>query len=63
MLVLDRKVDQTIVVGGGLVTIRVVRCHGGKVKLGVTAPRDMRIDRGEVSTRRAMEERNDEWRR
>ena len=46
MLVLSRKDQQSIVIGDCIVT--VVRIHGQFVRLGVTAPRDKNIRRGEL---------------
>jgi carbon storage regulator len=52
MLVLSRRVGEAIVIAN---TIRVVvlSVHGHQVRLGVTAPPDVRVDRQEVSERRA----------
>ena len=46
MLVLSRKVGQRIVVGPEI-EITVVDIRGSKVRLGVTAPRDVPIQRSE----------------
>ena len=47
MLVLTRKASEKIIVGDGI-EIMVVAIHGGKVKLGITAPRAMAVDREEI---------------
>ena len=47
MLILSRKLDEDIVIGG-VVTIRVVEIRGDKVRLGVDAPRGVAVDRREV---------------
>lgn len=47
MLILNRKKGQKVLVGED-VLIEVVEVVGGKVKLGFTAPDDVRIDRLEV---------------
>ncbi len=47
MLVLSRKVGETIVIGEGI-TVRVTRISGTRVTLGVEAPTDVRIVRGEL---------------
>ena len=52
MLVIGRQVDDTIVIGGGMVTITVVRIEGHKVRIGIDAPKELIIDRGEVHERR-----------
>jgi len=48
MLVLSRKVDQQIHLGRGI-TITVVRIKGHSVQIGVDAPPEVEILRGELS--------------
>lgn len=48
MLVLSRKLGQSIQIGRDVV-IQVVRIHGGKVRLGVTAPKTTRVLRAETA--------------
>ena len=55
MLVLSRKEDQSIVIGGEIV-ISVVDIGRGRVQLGVTAPPHMTVHREEIH-RRIQEER------
>lgn len=50
MLVLSRKVGERIRVGDH-VTITVVRIQGGAVRVGVEAPHDMLVVRGELASR------------
>lgn len=47
MLILTRKIDESIVIGDDIV-IKVISVEDGKVKLGVSAPRDISIHRLEV---------------
>lgn len=47
MLVLSRKVDQTIVIQHNI-TIRILEINGDRVKLGINAPRDVVILRQEL---------------
>ena len=47
MLVLGRKVNQTIQIGPDI-TLTVVRLTDGAVRLGVEAPRDVVVLRGEL---------------
>lgn len=47
MLVLTRQVDQDICIGGN-VRVRVLSIHGGQVRLGVEAPAEVSIYRGEL---------------
>ncbi len=51
MLVLTRRVNETIVIEGGI-RVTVVGVKGDKVRLGVEAPDNMRVDREEVHARR-----------
>ena len=60
MLVLSRKLNESIVVGGAEatqqpVTIKVVEIRGGRVRLGFDAPADVRIHRSELLTKIAGE--------
>ena len=48
MLVLSRKEAQTIQIGKDI-EIRVVRLSGNRVKIGVNAPRDVKVLRGELN--------------
>jgi len=47
MLVLTRKVDESITIGDSIV-LTVLAIDGEKVKIGITAPREMLILRQEV---------------
>ena len=47
MLVLSRKVDQTIVIQHNI-TIKILEITGDRVKLGINAPRDVVILRQEL---------------
>jgi len=55
MLVLSRKEDRSIVIGGEIV-VSVVDIGRGRVQLGVTAPPHMTVHREEIH-RRIQEER------
>ena len=48
MLVLSRKKDQTIRIGSDIV-ITVVAISGGHIRLGISAPPEVKILRGELS--------------
>lgn len=50
MLVLSRQLNEDLVFGEGpkAVRVRIVDIRGGKVRLGVIAPADVRVDRAEV---------------
>ncbi len=51
MLVLTRRVGETIVIDGDI-SITVVAVKGDRVRLGATAPRAVQVDRQEVHRRR-----------
>jgi carbon storage regulator len=55
MLVLSRKKDERIVIGGNIV-ITVIDVRGDKVRLGIEAPHDVPVHRQEVydAIKRAM---------
>ena len=47
MLVLSRKLEEEIKIGDNI-TVTVLRVKGSTVKIGITAPRDVRVMRGEL---------------
>ena len=53
MLVLSRFTGERIIIctGPDAVTVEVLEIDGGKVRLGITAPRDVRVDRQELRQR------------
>jgi carbon storage regulator len=51
MLVLSRFANQTIEINGGLIKITVVAVIGGRVKIGIEAPTDIDVFRGELVQR------------
>ena len=50
MLVLTRKLGETIVIGDDIV-IKVVDIHGKQIRLGIDAPTEISIFRGEIDDR------------
>ncbi|MFL5907189.1 MAG: carbon storage regulator CsrA [Solirubrobacterales bacterium] len=57
MLVLTRKPGQSIMIGEG-VEVQVLSVAGEKVRLGITAPRDVSIFRNEVYDRIESEQQS-----
>ena len=47
MLVLSRREKETVVIGGRIL-VRLNRIRGNKVSIGIEAPGDMQIRRGEL---------------
>lgn len=47
MLVLTRKINESILIGS-TVEVRILKTHGNKVMIGLSAPRDVSICRGEL---------------
>lgn len=54
MLVLSRKIQETIVIGENI-TVTLVDVRGDRVRIGVEAPREVIVDRGEVHDRKQNE--------
>ena len=48
MLVLSRRIGETIQIDGNI-TLEVLKCSDGRVKLGIVAPADRRICRSEIA--------------
>lgn len=52
MLVLSRRVKERIILGDEIV-VTVLRLDGDRVRLGVEAPRDIIVLRGELEAKKA----------
>ncbi len=55
MLVLTRRTNQSVVIGGNII-VRVLQVQRDQVRLGIEAPREIQVHREEVF--RALEEAN-----
>jgi len=53
MLVLTRRISERIVIDDEI-TVTVVAIRGDKVRLGISAPPSVRVDRSEVHERRLL---------
>ena len=51
MLILTRRVGETLIIGDDTCTVRVLGVHGNNVRLGVEAPRDVPVHRLEIYER------------
>jgi carbon storage regulator len=56
LLVLSRQVGETTVIGRDI-EVKVVEIRGGKVKLGIEAPRQVPVDRLEIADRKGLHRR------
>lgn len=54
MLVLTRRIGESVVIGGG-VTVTVLRVKGNQVRLGTDAPDEVAVHRKEVYEKIAQE--------
>ena len=54
MLVLSRKLNEKIVIDGGIV-VTVVKLEGGQVRLGIEAPSHIKVYREEILKKNAGE--------
>lgn len=59
MLVLSRRKDERIDIGGGIV-ITVVDIRGDKVRLGIEAPESVSINRREITLKIQAEQHGEE---
>jgi len=57
MLVLSRKVGERLVIGGNI-TVVISRVAGNRVTIGIEAPDDVRIVRGELKPQPEAESRS-----
>jgi carbon storage regulator len=48
LLILTRKVGESITIGDGSITVSVVEVKGRQVRLGIEAPTDLPIHRQEI---------------
>ncbi len=48
MLVLTRKVQEEIMIGDDIV-VKIIRVKGGAIRIGIEAPRNVRVMRSELT--------------
>jgi len=56
MLILTRRLAETLVIGDS-VTVTVLDIKGGRVRIGVNAPRGVVVQRGEIFQKASTEHR------
>ncbi|AHF68719.1 carbon storage regulator [Pseudomonas cichorii JBC1] len=52
MLILTRKLGETLCIGEDI-TVTVIGVHGMQVRIGISAPKDVPVDREEIAIRKA----------
>ena len=57
MLILTRKVGESIMIGDS-VEVKILGLRAGQVKIGIEAPRDLKVHREEIYERIRAEEEN-----
>ena len=55
MLVLSRKVGEKLVIEGNI-TVEIVKIQGNRITLGIAAPADVKILRGELTQKQSETE-------
>lgn len=50
MLILGRKVGESVIIDGNI-EVKVLHVVGNKVRLGITAPREITVNRDEIQQR------------
>ena len=50
MLVLTRKESQSILIDGGQITLTILRIRGNQISVGIEAPKEVSVLRGELKT-------------
>ena len=56
MLVLTRKIGQQVLIGNGVIQMKVLKIDGGNISIGFNAPDYIDIDREEVYFRKLAQE-------
>jgi carbon storage regulator len=54
MLILSRRIDETVHIGDDI-EVTVLSINGGQVRLGIKAPRTVAVDREEIANRKQRE--------
>lgn len=63
MLILSRRIGEKLIIGDN-VTVTILAVKGNQVRIGIEAPRNVRVDREEIHERIMKEEearKNSEW--
>ncbi|MBL6735410.1 MAG: carbon storage regulator CsrA [Shewanellaceae bacterium] len=52
MLILTRRIGETIVIGDNLIKVSIASVQGNQVRLCIDAPREISVDREEIHLRK-----------
>ena len=58
MLVLTRRTNERLIIGDD-VTVEVLGIKGGQVRIGISAPDNVSVDREEIRLRKERDQNND----
>ena len=47
MLILSRRIEESILIGDNI-RVKILRIRGGNIRLGITAPKDISVHREEI---------------
>ena len=56
MLILTRKIGETIVIGDNLIKVSIYGVRGNQVRIGIDAPKEVIVDREEIHLRKQQEQ-------
>lgn len=56
MLILTRKVGETIVIGNNWIKVSIHGVRGNQIRLGIDAPREVVVDREEIHLLKQQEQ-------
>ena len=55
MLVLTRRIGQQILIGRGVIQLKVLKVEGDTISIGFNAPSNIDIDREEIYLKKALQ--------
>lgn len=58
MLVLTRKIGQQVLIAKGSIQVKVLRINGDDIRIGITAPEHVDIDREEIYLQKMLARAN-----
>jgi carbon storage regulator len=58
MLVLTRKIGQQILIGKGIIQMKVLKIDNDIISIGINAPQHIDVDREEIYLKKLQQEKN-----